>query len=160
MMWYVFYILSSFAMSDCLCQYYDVILTKNHIPTRKETPAVTVLSPSTMPVDPHQEARLPRRNPDQFYNRPKPQPTRVRIEVSYFNSNAEFSRWSINNILLLSEKKRDWKFFWFFFLIIKMKILMCFSSDTCMKVQEELLHYPWCWLVVGCGVKRYVKSFT
>ena len=67
---------SRFAISDCLCQYYDVMLTKNHVPTRRETPAVTVVAPAQ--VDPHQESRLPRRNnPDQFYSRPKPQPTRV-----------------------------------------------------------------------------------
>lgn len=66
----------AFAMSDCLCGYYDVQLTPKHLPMRKDTPAVTVLSPSTMPVDPHQDSRMPQRKAPPVYNRPKAQPTR------------------------------------------------------------------------------------
>ena len=70
-----------YALSDSLIdrKYYDVQLTPKHLPMRKDTPAVTVLSPSSMPVDPHQEARLPqsRKNGPPVYNRPKAQKTRV-----------------------------------------------------------------------------------
>ena len=69
-----------YALSDSLTKYYDVQLTPKHLPMRKDTPAVTVLSPSSMPVDPHQEARLPQRKAPPVYNRPKAQPTRVRCE--------------------------------------------------------------------------------
>lgn len=52
----------AFAMSDSLCTLFDVQLTKKHIPIREDTGAITVLSPSSMPVCAKQESRLPARS--------------------------------------------------------------------------------------------------
>lgn len=46
-------------MSDSLCKYYDVKLTPNHFPMRKDFSGITVLSHSSMPVCNKQDSRLP-----------------------------------------------------------------------------------------------------
>lgn len=52
-----------YAISDGLCEAFDVQLTKNHLPVREETGAITVLSPSSMPFGRKQEPRmLPKSN--------------------------------------------------------------------------------------------------
>lgn len=49
----------AYAISDALCPFFDVLPTKNHLPTRDDTGAIKVLSPSSMPVCNKQDSRLP-----------------------------------------------------------------------------------------------------
>lgn len=51
----------AYAISDSLCVLFDVQLTKRHFPIREDTGAITVLSPSSMPVCSKQESRLPQK---------------------------------------------------------------------------------------------------
>lgn len=48
----------SYALSDALCEAFDVTLTKNHLPVREETGSITVLSPSSMAGWNRQESRI------------------------------------------------------------------------------------------------------
>ncbi|KAK3611248.1 hypothetical protein CHS0354_003877 [Potamilus streckersoni] len=67
-----------YAISDSICHLFNVNLTEKHVPMKSSVAGVKMLSRSTMPVDPNQEARMPKTkdylsHPRQK-QRPRPQP--------------------------------------------------------------------------------------
>ncbi|KAL3863456.1 hypothetical protein ACJMK2_005210 [Sinanodonta woodiana] len=75
-----------YAISDSICHLFDVDLTEKHVPMRSSAPGVKMLSPSVMPVDPNQDARMPKMkdylsHPRQKSQRPRPQPIKPNSDV-------------------------------------------------------------------------------
>ncbi|XP_045165078.2 protein maelstrom homolog [Mercenaria mercenaria] len=72
----------AYAISDALCQFFDVQITKNHLPARDDTGAITVLSPSSMPVCNKQDSRLPQKS-DMMLKTKELKPRQPPLEEDY-----------------------------------------------------------------------------